>query len=101
MHNEEEQELSRIREAVDTLDYQIHDLINERAKLALQISAIKIKYHGSEVTFYRPERERVIIDRVKAYNRGPLDENAIAHIFEEIIAECRRLQINTYKKSDK
>ncbi len=100
MHDEEENELSRIRKEIDRIDYQIHDLINERAKLALQISAIKIKFHGPSVTFYRPERERVILDRVKAYNRGPLDENAITRIFENIVAECRQLQITTYKKQE-
>jgi len=96
--NAEERELDHLRQKIDELDYQIHDLINDRARISLEISAVKIKHSGPDVTFYRPEREKVIIDAVKAYNRGPLDENAIAYIFEVIIAECRKLQINTYKK---
>lgn len=95
----EEEGLQRLREKIDKLDYEIHDLINERAKLALEVSAVKIHYHGKNTEFYRPEREKIIIDNVKAHNQGPLDEEAIAHIFETIIQACRELQIQKNRSS--
>jgi len=97
----EEKELNALREKIDALDYKIHDLINARAKLAMQVSAVKIKYNGPNVEFHRPEREKIIIEKVKTHNSGPLDENSIARIFESILTECRNLQINSYMKSKK
>lgn len=93
----EEHELAEVRKEIDALDYIIHDLINDRAKLALNVAKIKIKYHPENVTFYRPEREKLIIQQIKDHNLGPLDEFAIARIFELIIKECRDLQINMHK----
>ena len=95
----EEEALNILRDKIDALDYQIHDLINERAKLALEVLDVKIKEHGKDVTFYRPEREKVIIENVKTHNQGPLDETTIANIFETIIAACRNLQINKNRRS--
>lgn len=95
----EEEALQRLREKIDKLDYKIHDLMNDRAKLALEVSAVKIRYHGKNTEFYRPEREKIIIDKIKSHNQGPLDENAIANIFEKIIQSCRELQIQTHRSS--
>lgn len=98
---QEEQALQQLREEIDQLDYKIHDLINQRAKLALKISDIKVKYHGKDVEFYRPQREQDILAKIKEYNKGPLDENPIADIFTTIIGHCRQLQIDTHQQDKK
>ncbi len=95
---QEEQELKMLREQIDELDYKIHDLINQRAELALHISKVKVKYHGNNTEFYRPQREKDILNKIKAHNQGPLDETKIAHIFEIIIQTCRQLQIDTHQE---
>lgn len=95
----EEQELKLIRDEIDKLDYQIHDLINERAKLALKVLAVKVKYGEANIQFERPERERLILERIREYNQGPLDENTIERIFQTIIRECRDLQKATHMRN--
>ncbi|OGT48052.1 MAG: chorismate mutase [Gammaproteobacteria bacterium RIFCSPHIGHO2_12_FULL_41_15] len=92
---DEENELASLRERIDNIDYLIHDLVNDRAKLALKIAQIKIKYHGEKANFHRPEREKLILQQIKNYNKGPLDEFAIERIFAMIIQECRELQTHT------
>jgi chorismate mutase/prephenate dehydratase len=41
---------------------------------------------------YDPDREREVIQRVRAENRGPLDDEGLQHLFERIIDECRRIE---------
>ncbi len=95
---EEEQALKILRDQIDELDYQIHDLLNQRADLALKVSEVKINYQGDHAKFHRPQREQAILNRIKAYNKGPLDENQIAAIFDRIIQTCRDLQIENHQK---
>lgn len=94
---QEENELALLRKRIDNIDFMIHDLINDRAALALKIADVKVKYHGKHAVFYRPEREKHILEKITAYNRGPLDEFSITRIFSLIIEECRELQLMVQK----
>lgn len=92
-----EKELQQQRELIDEIDYKIHDLLNERAKLALEIAKIKINKEGKFTDFYRPEREAEILQQIHEYNRGPLSDKAVANIFKVIMQECLAIQIQQYK----
>ncbi|MCB1828147.1 MAG: chorismate mutase [Coxiellaceae bacterium] len=92
--------LSNLRKEIDKIDYQIHDLLNQRAKIALEVGKKKIEEDGENVEFFRPEREKAILEAVSEYNQGPLSNEAVAHIFRVILQECCELQINTYQKSE-
>lgn len=78
-----------IRLAIDELDQQLLDIFNRRASLALQIGEIK-KDLGLPV--YDPGREKLIFERMKVANPGPLDDGAIVRLFERVIDESRRLE---------
>ena len=39
-----------------------------------------------------PQREREVIDRLKAYNQGPIGDEAIADLYTRIITEARNLE---------
>jgi chorismate mutase / prephenate dehydratase len=93
--------LQNIRQQINKLDYEIHDLLNERAKLALQVGKIKVGKDGPNVEFHRPEREREVLEEISKYNVGPLTDEAVAHIFKAIMAECLRLQITTFSSGEK
>jgi len=41
---------------------------------------------------YEPNRERVIFERVRAANKGPLPDIELVHIYERIIDVMRALQ---------
>ena len=77
-------ELSKIREEIDSIDDQILSLINDRAKLAIQAGTAK-----TDKNKYKPARESSILSRLSGSNHGPLKGEQIRNIFNEIISSCR------------
>lgn len=77
------------RGRIDAIDDELLRLLNERARYARVIGAIK-KRLGLPV--YSAEREMEILARVTDRNRGPLERDAIRRLFERIIDESRRLE---------
>ena len=75
------------RTAIDNIDNQLLDLMNERAKHARAIGELK----GTGVV-YRPEREAQVLRRIKAFNTGPLTDEAVARLFREIMSECLAIE---------
>lgn len=85
--------LAAVRERIDAIDREIHRLLNERARCALEVAEIKLAEPGDEPpVFYRPEREAQILARVKAENTGPLSDRDVARLFREIISCCLNLE---------
>ena len=79
--------LEAVRERIDSVDEQIHRLINERAKLA-QLVGISKSRDGHTVDFYRPEREAQVLRRARERNRGPLRDEEVVRLFREIMSAC-------------
>ncbi len=80
------------RARIDEIDAAIVRLLNERAVCAVAIGRLK-KEQG--VALYQPERERQVIDRVRALTtemNGSLGPAAVGRLFERIIDEARRLE---------
>ncbi len=80
-------DLGLIRQQIDTLDANIHTLLNERATLAQQVGISKSR-EGRVVDFYRPEREAEVLRMALARNRGPLRDEEIVRLFREIMSAC-------------
>ncbi|HWH46165.1 MAG TPA: prephenate dehydratase [Burkholderiales bacterium] len=80
-------ELKHLRSRIDALDQQILKLISERAAAAHAIG--KLKGDGS---VYRPEREAQVLRQIAGDNPGPLPDQAVTHLFTEIISACRALE---------
>jgi chorismate mutase len=81
--------LDQLRREIDALDERLVELLNARATRALEIGRIK-ETLGYEI--YQPNREREVLAHVRRINAGPLDDDAIARLFERIIDEARRLE---------
>jgi chorismate mutase len=79
------------RKKIDEIDLQLVALINERATAALAIGKLK---NATNLPVYEPNRERVVFDRVRAANQGPLPDIELQHIYERIIDVMRALQRN-------
>lgn len=79
--------LKQHRDAIDAIDQQVLQLINQRAKHAHTIGEIK----GGGVV-YRPEREAQVLTRIKELNEGPLSGEAVARLFREIMSACLALE---------
>lgn len=80
-------DLDRVREQIDSIDEQIHALINDRARLA-QLVGISKTREGRTVDFYRPEREAQVLRRARERNSGPLRDEEILRLFREIMSAC-------------
>ncbi len=84
------QALQDFRLRIDSVDEQLHRLINERAALARAAGQAKLK-DSTGVDFYRPEREaevlRLALARNKAAPSGLRDEE-ILRLFREIMSAC-------------
>lgn len=82
-------ELASIRESIDRIDERIHELLNERAKLAQQVGVSKKNAPSlSTVEFYKPEREAQVLRKVIERNKGPLRNEEVVRLFREIMSAC-------------
>jgi chorismate mutase len=88
----EELSIESLREEIDKIDEVIVRLLDRRARCAYAIGRVK---NEKGLPIYEPQREAAVIARVKELNvklGGPLDEQAIARLYERIIDEARRIQ---------
>ena len=65
-------------------------MLNQRARLALDVAAAKQHDHNS--TLYRPEREARVLERVRALNQGPLPDAEITRLVREVMSACLALE---------
>lgn len=75
--------LSKLRKRIDGLDKQIVRLLNLRSKIALEITGLKRK---SGQSIYSPDREREVLHKISAINKGPLNSTALEAIYREIMS---------------
>ena len=77
------------RVEIDKIDGELLRLLNARAELAVRVGESK-RVAGLSVC--DRAREREVVERARANNRGPLDGGAVARLFRAVIRESRRLQ---------
>lgn len=82
-------DLDRKRREIDEIDRQIVDLLGRRAEAALEIG--REKRRGGR-SMQDNAREEDVIRRIRETNSGPLDDEAIAAIYQQIILACLNLQ---------
>lgn len=85
-------EIAGLRSRIDDVDRRLHDLLNERARLARKVGISKGK-QGRLVDFYRPEREaqvlRMALERnASARASGALRDEEVVRLFREIMSAC-------------
>jgi chorismate mutase/prephenate dehydratase len=82
-------ELSDLRKKIDELDDQILDLINQRARIVVEIGREKER---KKMGFFAPDREEEIYRRLASLNQGPLPNKAVRAIYREIMSGCLSLE---------
>ncbi|MFT3804943.1 MAG: prephenate dehydratase [Burkholderiaceae bacterium] len=87
--HEVEQRLAALRVSIDEIDRTIVEVLNRRARLAIEVGEVK---KLTEAPVYRPEREAQIMARLRERNPGPLPGAAIEGIYREIISACREIE---------
>lgn len=83
-------DLGQLRERIDRIDDTILQLVSERANIAQQVGRAK---NGEKI--YRPEREAMIVRRLRETNPGPLSGDVIERLIREIMSACRALEETT------
>lgn len=71
------------RKAIDQLDAQIVQLLNERTQHVLAIGEIKQRA-GEEI--YAPHRERAVLNRISKLNHGPMTNESLHAIYREVMS---------------
>lgn len=82
------EDLHSIRARIDSIDEQIHALLNERARCAQQVGVTKQAQGLHTADFYRPEREAQVLRMAMKRNQGPLRNEEIVRLFREIMSAC-------------
>ncbi len=81
--------LDRLRKEIDAIDDRILDLLNERAKVVIEVGKAKA---GNSQQFYVPGREQAIYRRLAGRNAGPFPTEAIRRVFREVISASLSLE---------
>jgi chorismate mutase/prephenate dehydratase len=84
----EPHDLEALRARIDRLDEDIARLLQERARLSLEVGRAK---GDGDAAIFVPEREAEVLEHVRAVP-GPLGQGALAGIYREVLSASRALQ---------
>ena len=82
-------ELDTFRKQIDELDKKLIELLSSRASIVVEIGKNK---RGSNTPIYAPHRERAVLDKVLAENKGPLPDKTIEAIYRELMSGSFQLE---------
>ena len=88
-NNQERQSLEKLRSRIDELDTELLKLLNERAKCVIKIGKIKQKEKKDVLV---PLREKELLDRLRTVNKGPMADEMVIYLFQQIIDRLKDLQ---------
>jgi len=75
--------LAPLRKKIDELDQKLVALLNERARVVVEVGEVKRDRNGP---IFAPERERRVLEQVKQLNKGPLPQSCIDAIWRELMS---------------
>ena len=81
--------LQKLRAEVDRIDRQLVSLFNRRIRLARRIGVIKAR-NGANI--FDAHREKSLLLRLIARNRGPIETSELSAIYRVILKTSRRHQ---------
>ncbi len=82
-------ELDKLRKNIDKIDDEILNLLNRRSEIVIKIGNIK---RTQKSRFYKPDRERQILERLTGRNKGPFTNDALKAIYREILSASVSLE---------
>jgi chorismate mutase/prephenate dehydratase len=75
--------LEELRKRIDELDQQLVQLLNERARVVVEIGKLKSK---ADKPIYAPDREKEVFDSITKANQGPLPDKCLVAIWRELMS---------------
>ncbi len=76
-------ELDPLRARIDELDARLVELMNDRARIVVEIGRIK---QQSNSPVYAPDREKAVMDKVRRLNCGPLPDRCLEAVWRELMS---------------
>jgi chorismate mutase/prephenate dehydratase len=78
-----QQSLDRLRQQIDEFDRQVVDLLNARARIVVEIGKLK---QQSNAPIYSPDREKMVLEKVRRLNHGPLPDRCLEAVYRELMS---------------
>ena len=75
--------LEALRKKIDAIDHQLVDLINQRAKLVVEVGNLK---RGTNVPIYAPHREAAVLKKIQSFNEGPIHDRTLEAVYRELMS---------------
>ena len=75
--------LEELRKKIDELDHQLVKLLNERARVVVEIGKLKTM---TDKPVYSPDREKEVFARIAQANEGPLPDKCLVAIWRELMS---------------
>src|SRR5437764_9661987 len=75
--------LENHRKQIDALDARLVELLNERARVVVEIGKLK---QQNNAPIYAPEREKAVLEKVRRLNRGPLPNSCLEAVYRELMS---------------
>ena len=82
-------DLDELRQKIDECDRRLVELLNERAKVVLQIGEWK-RQQGRPI--YDASREQAVIEKISKANKGPLPDRCLHAIYRELMSASIALE---------
>ncbi len=75
--------LEELRKKINDIDAELVELLNERAKVVIEIGKLKDK---TDSPVYAPHREKQVLEKIKVENNGPLPDSCLMAIWRELMS---------------
>ena len=75
--------LEELRKQIDAIDVELVGLLNRRAEIVVEVGKLKNAGGGA---IYAPDREKVVLDKIRAANPGPLPDRTLVAIYRELMS---------------
>src|SRR5688500_9640195 len=75
--------LDALRVQIDALDERLVELLNERARVVVEIGKLK-QQNNSPI--YAPDRDKLVLQKVRKLNHGPLPDRCLEAVYRELMS---------------
>lgn len=81
--------LTDIRGKIDAIDRQLVKLLNDRARIVVEVGKLK---RAANIPIYAPHREAAVLNKVIGISEGPLPSRTIEAIYRELMSGSFHLE---------
>jgi chorismate mutase/prephenate dehydratase len=75
--------LDELRKRIDDLDVKLVEMLNERARIVIEIGKLK---NQDDSPIYAPDREKQVLQKIYRANKGPLPDRCLSAIWRELMS---------------